>query len=191
MYEVIFFQFLTLYFFHLQINSQAPPPYPQSVQNANTAKRFKADEVVQRPPQYLSQQQMQLLQHFQQNAANLTAQQQQMFVQLKQQYTLMVQHQRMVQAQQQQQQSQGTPGQPNRSTNFTGSFQPDGQRTPTSGTAAQTGFVQDGHFSPATGQTQQVAGMPYKSAATGYPQGQYGSEFTQISSTTANSDLGE
>lgn len=142
---------------------------------------------------------MQLLQHLQQNAANLNPQQQQMFVQLKQQYNLMVQHQRMVQAQQQQHQTQqpqgALPAQQQRpANNFTGGFQPDGQRTPTSGTAAQTGFVQDGHFSPATGHTQQAAGMPYKSAATGYAPGQFGSatEYTQISSTTANhSDLGE
>lgn len=185
-----------LAFLSSQGNPQAPPPYPQgTTQNANPAKRFKAGEevVAQRPPQYLSQQQIQLLHQLQQNAANLNPQQQQMLVQLKQQYNLMVQHQRMVQAQQQQQ--QGPQGQQQqRPTNFTGGFQPDGQRTPTSGTAAQTGFVQDGNFSPATGHTQQAAGMPYKSAASGYPQGPFGGtqEFTQISSTTANqSDLGE
>lgn len=139
---------------------------------------------------------MQLLQQLQQNAANLNPQQQQMLLQLKQQYNLMVQHQRMVQAQQQQQPQQ--PPNVQRSTSFpggnAGGFQMDGQRTPTSGTIAQTGFVQDGHFSPATAHTQQAAGMPYKSAATGYPQTQYTGvpEYTQISSTTANqSDIGK
>lgn len=147
-----------------------------------------------------------MLQYLQQNHANLNPQQQNMLHQLTQQYRLMQQYKAMqaqqaTNAQQQQQQQQQMaagrqyPGQQ-------GPFQPsiDGQRTPTSGIVAQTGFVADGSFSPATGHTQQAAGMPFKSAATGYPQqgqfhasGQQQPGFTQISSTTQgnSTDLGK
>lgn len=146
-----------------------------------------------------------MLQYLQQNHANLNPQQQNMLHQLTQQYRLMQQYKAM-QAQQanaqQQQQQQMTaarqyPG------GQQGPFQPsiDGQRTPTSGIVAQTGFVADGSFSPATGHTQQAAGMPFKSAATGYPQPGQGFHatsqqqpgFTQITSTTQGNptDLGE
>lgn len=58
--------------------------------------------------------------------------------------------------------------------------QPVGNRTPQSGTTAQTaGFINDGSFSPATGHSQ--AGMPYKSAG--------GFQQQQITSTTSNQDL--
>jgi hypothetical protein len=60
--------------------------------------------------------------------------------------------------------------------------QPAGNRTPQSGTTAQTGFINDGSFSPATGHSQ--AGMPFKSAG-GFQQQQ------QISSTTSNQELSE
>lgn len=60
--------------------------------------------------------------------------------------------------------------------------QPVGNRTPQSGTTAQTGFINDGSFSPATGHSQ--AGMPFKSAG-GFQQQQ------QISSTTSNQELSE
>lgn len=60
--------------------------------------------------------------------------------------------------------------------------QPVGNRTPQSGTTAQTaGFINDGSFSPATGHSQ--AGMPYKSAG--------GFQQQQISSTTSNQELSE
>lgn len=63
-------------------------------------------------------------------------------------------------------------------------FQPNlGNRTPQSGTTAQTGFVNDGNFSPATGHTQQSAGMPFKSAGGFQPQ--------SITSTTNSQDLSE
>lgn len=65
-------------------------------------------------------------------------------------------------------------------TNFPPQQQPIGNRTPQSGTTAQTGFINDGSFSPATGHSQ--PGMPFKSAG-GFQQQQ------QISSTTSNQDL--
>lgn len=57
--------------------------------------------------------------------------------------------------------------------------QPAGNRTPQSGTTAQTGFINDGSFSPATGHSQ--PGMPYKSAG--------GFQQQQISSTTSNQEI--
>lgn len=57
--------------------------------------------------------------------------------------------------------------------------QPVGNRTPQSGTTAQTGFINDGSFSPATGHSQ--PGMPYKSAG--------GFQQQQITSTTSNQEL--
>lgn len=129
-----------------------------------------------------------MLHQLQQNAANLSPQQQAMLQQLKQQYHLMQQHHRIIQQQKALQQQQMQAGQRTPQQQLTGAM--DGQRMPTSGTAAQTNFaVQDGSFSPATG--QQAAGMPFKTA--GYPQGgQFGPAYTQISSTTANqSELGE
>lgn len=194
------------FFFSLQTATQGPPAYQQVSHNGTiAAKRFKpGDEggvVQQRPPVFLNQQQLQMLQYLQQNHANLNPQQQSMLHQLTQQYRIMQQYKamqaqtaaaRQYPQQQQQQQQQGP-------------FQPslDGQRTPTSGTVAQTGFVSDGSFSPATGHTQQAAGMPFKSAATGYPQqqqqqfnatnNQQQAGFTQISSTTQgnSTDLGK
>lgn len=60
--------------------------------------------------------------------------------------------------------------------------QPIGSRTPQTGTTAQTGFMNDGSFSPATGHSQ--PGMPFKSAG-GFQQQQ------QISSTTSGQELSE
>lgn len=57
--------------------------------------------------------------------------------------------------------------------------QPAGNRTPQSGTTAQTSFINDGSFSPATGHSQ--PGMPFKSAG--------GFQQQQISSTTSSQDL--
>lgn len=57
--------------------------------------------------------------------------------------------------------------------------QPVGNRTPQAGTTAQTGFINDGSFSPATGHSQ--PGMPYKSAG--------GFQQQQITSTTSNQEL--
>lgn len=146
-----------------------------------------------------------MLHQLQQNAANLNPQQQNLLQQLKQQYQLMQQHHRLLQQQKmamqqqvQQQQQQAAAGQrppPQPQQAFAsggggvgGNFV-ESQRMPASGTAAQTGFVQDGSFSPATG--QQAMGTPFKTA--GYPQGgQFGPGYTQISSTTANAtELGK
>lgn len=144
-----------------------------------------------------------MLQYLQQNQANLNPQQQAMLAQLTHQYRLSQQYKAQAITQQsgmpqpqQQQAQQGV-----RQFQQGGFQQPDGQRTPISGTVAQTGFVPDGSFSPATGHTQQAAGMPFKSAATGYQQGQFNTGstgFTQISSTTttpqanaSSSDLGK
>lgn len=121
-----------------------------------------------------------------QQTPNLTAQQQSVLQQLTHQFKLMQQHQlRLQQAQlrgggvpirgQQPPQAQQFPQQS--PTNFQ---QPIGNRThssPQSGTTAQTGFMNDGSFSPATGHSQ--AGMPFKSAG----------GFQQISSTTNNQDI--
>lgn len=76
-----------------------------------------------------------------------------------------------------------TPNQPFPSQNQT-TFPPQqpqaiGNRTPQSGTTAQTGFINDGSFSPATGHSQ--PGMPFKSAG--------GFQQQQISSTTSSQDL--
>ncbi|XP_063702646.1 histone demethylase UTY isoform X2 [Culicoides brevitarsis] len=193
-----------------QTATQGPPAYQQVGHNGPIAtKRFKpGDESAvpqpqtqpQRPPVFLNQQQLQMLQHLQQNHANLNPQQQTMLQQLTQQYRLMQQYKAMqaqsMQQQQQQMQQRQFAGQ-QQGAGQQGPFQPslDGQRTPTTGVVAQTGFVTDGSFSPATGHTQQAAGMPFKSAATGYPQtfgGQQQAGFTQISSTTQGNptDLG-
>ena len=56
---------------------------------------------------------------------------------------------------------------------------------PSTGTTAQTGFVNDGNFSPATGHSQQSAGMPYKSA------NQPNMLTSQITSTTNNQEIGK
>lgn len=202
-------------------NASAPPPPPYSqhpAQQANNAaipnKRFKpGEEPPQAPRQvqpsfYLSQQQLQMLQFLQQSQ-NLTPQQQNVLTQLTQQYKLMQQHQQQLRAQQMRMAAQNAapPSSPGSSGNMqvrtptTPTYQHPGNRTPQSGTTAQTGFVNDGSFSPATGQSpgqQQAAGMPFKSAsAPGYQQPQFNSQGvfnnsgTQISSTTSNQDLGE
>jgi hypothetical protein len=106
----------------------------------------------------------------------------------------MQQHQQQLRLQQQQAQAQlrgGAvpirPGQPPQAQqfpqqnqpNFQQQQQPVGNRTPQSGTTAQTGFINDGSFSPATGHSQ--PGMPYKSAG--------GFQQQQITSTTSNQEL--
>ncbi|XP_052867166.1 histone demethylase UTY [Anopheles cruzii] len=158
------------------------------------------------PSFYLTQQQLQMLQLLQ-NQSNLSAQQQSMLQTLMHQYRMMQQHQQQLrlqqqrnqhQQQQQQQQvafqSQGQGIGPNTSQQQQQQQQlvAAGNKTPQSGIVPQTatGFVNDGHFSPATGQSQQAAGMPYKSAGgtyapSGYPPGS-AAGFTQISSPTAN-----
>lgn len=103
----------------------------------------------------------------------------------------MQQHQQQLRLQQQQSQLRGgslpiRPGQPPQAQQFPQQNQPNfppqqpvGNRTPQSGTTAQTGFINDGSFSPATGHSQ--PGMPYKSAG--------GFQQQQISSTTSNQEL--
>lgn len=104
----------------------------------------------------------------------------------------MQQHQQQLRLQQQQQgQLRGgsapiRPGQPPQAQQFPQQNQPNfqqpvGNRTPQSGTTAQTGFINDGSFSPATGHSQ--PGMPYKSAG--------GFQQQQITSTTNNQELSE
>ncbi|XP_053666961.1 lysine-specific demethylase 6A [Anopheles marshallii] len=150
------------------------------------------------PPFYLNQQQLLQLQYLQ-NQSNLTTQQQAMLQTLTNQYRLMQQHQlrlqqqqRNQQLQQQQQPSFQGQGQPQAGGGFVVAA---GNKTPQSGIVPQTatGFVNDGHFSPATGQSQQTAGMPYKSAGGTYapsgfpvpPSSQPSSGgFTQITSTS-------
>lgn len=144
-----------------------------------------------------------MLQYLQQNHANLNPQQQNMLHQLTQQYRLMQQYKAMQAQQIARQQYPGQGQQTQQQQQQQSPFQPslEGHRTPTSGIVAQTGFVSDGSFSPATGHTQQAAGMPFKSAATGYQQGQgfHANNqqpqpgFTQISSTTQGNptDLGK
>ncbi|XP_052897022.1 histone demethylase UTY isoform X2 [Anopheles moucheti] len=150
------------------------------------------------PPFYLNQQQLLQLQYLQ-NQSNLTSQQQVLLQTLTNQYRLMQQHQLRLQQQQRNQQLQQQQQPP-----FQGQGQPQagggfvvaaGNKTPQSGIVPQTatGFVNDGHFSPATGQSQQAAGMPYKSAGGTYapsgfpvpPSSQPSSGgFTQITSTS-------
>ncbi|XP_053677478.1 histone demethylase UTY isoform X2 [Anopheles nili] len=159
------------------------------------------------PSFYLNQQQLLQLQ-FLQNQNNLTAQQQAMLQTLANQHRLMQQHQHLQQMrlqqrnQQLQQQLQQQQQQQQQQPPFSGQQPPSGgfvvaagNKTPQSGIVPQTaaGFVNDGHFSPATGQSQQTAGMPYKSAGGTYaPSGfpvptTQTSGFTQISSTSNNS----
>jgi hypothetical protein len=140
----------------------------------------------QRPPFYLNHQQLQMLQVLQQTP-NLTPQQQNILQQLTHKFQLMQQHQSQLRMQQAQLRAGGVPvrpGQPQPGQQFpqgqTGlPQQHPGNRTPQGGTTAQTGFVNDGNFSPATGHTQQTAGMPFKSAG----------GFQPITSTTNNQDL--
>ncbi|XP_023289806.1 lysine-specific demethylase 6A isoform X2 [Orussus abietinus] len=180
--------------------SGPPPPYPQGQGQNLNAKRFKAGEEAissgaqQRPPPFhLSAQQLQMLQYLQQNHGNLTPQQQSLLVQLQHQYRSMQQHQQQIRQQQQQAIQRGIrPGQPGYPTAY-GHPQP-GQagviknygipQQPQSGTVAlQTGFSDSsmGYSPAATGNTQQPAGMPYKSASD--PQRQPGSgQFGQFHS---------
>uniref|UniRef100_A0A182VTR3 JmjC domain-containing protein n=1 Tax=Anopheles minimus TaxID=112268 RepID=A0A182VTR3_9DIPT len=148
------------------------------------------------PPFYLNQQQLLQLQYLQ-NQSNLTTQQQTMLQTLTNQYRLMQQHQLHLQQQQrnQQLQQQQPSFQGQQSQGSGGGFVvAAGNKTPQSGIVPQTatGFVNDGHFSPATGQSQQTAGMPYKSAGGTYapsgfpvpPSSQSSGGFTQITSTS-------
>lgn len=189
------FKFFFLYFQQPANAAAAPPPYPIPAGNnaANPAKRFKQGEeapVVTRPAFYLSQQQLQML-HYLQQAQNLNPKQQALLQQLTQQFKSMQQHQQQLRFQQQLRAGQAggvpavRPGQSPQAQQFpqnqSGFQQHPGNRTPQSGTTAQTGFVNDGNFSPATGHSQQTAGMPFKSAG--------GFQQQPISSTTSNSDL--
>lgn len=136
--------------------------------------------------------------HCLQQTQNLTPQQQNVLQQLTHQFKLMQQHQQQLRMQQAQLRGGGTPVRPGQSqqghqfAQVQGNFQQQqqqqqqhpGNRTPQGGTTAQTGFVNDGNFSPATGHTQQTAGMPFKSAGGFQPQ--------PITSTTNNNqDLSE
>jgi type II secretory pathway pseudopilin PulG len=130
-----------------------------------------------------------------QQTPNLSPQQQNVLQQLTHQFKLMQQHQQQLRLQQaqlrggglpirgQQQLPQAQQFQQQNQTNFPSQQQqqqqPIGNRTPQSGTTAQTGFMNDGSFSPATGHSQ--AGMPFKSAG--------GFQQQQITSTTSNQDL--
>lgn len=190
------FFFLTLQFvkFFQQPNTAAPPPYPVQGNNAIPTKRFKPGEEPvqqqQRPQFYLTQQQLQML-HALQQTQNLTPQQQSILQQLTHKCQLMQQHQQQLRMQQAAQLRAGSApvvrsGQSQPSQQFVQGqpgFQQQhpGNRTPQGGTTAQTGFVNDGNFSPATGNTQQTAGMPFKSAGGFQPQ--------PITSTTNSQDL--
>lgn len=152
--------------------------------NAVPTKRFKPGEEPlpqqqQRPNFYLTQQQLQML-HCLQQTQNLTPQQQNVLQQLTHQFKLMQQHQQQLRMQQRAGGATVRAGQ--QFPQVQGNFQQHaGNRAPQSGTTAQTGFVNDGNFSPATGQTQQTAGMPFKSAGGFQPQ--------PISSTTNNQEI--
>lgn len=148
-------------------------------------KRFKGEEPLpqqqQRPNFYLTQQQLQML-HCLQQTQNLTPQQQNVLQQLTHQFKLMQQHQQQLRMQQRVGGGNVRPGQ--QFPQSQGSFQQHAvNRAPQSGTTAQTGFVNDGNFSPATGQAQQTAGMPFKSAGGFQPQ--------PISSTSNNQEISE
>jgi hypothetical protein len=143
--------------------------------------------------------------HYLQQAQNLNPKQQALLQQLTQQFKLMQQHQQQLRFQQQaqlraagqaaggvpavrpgqspqaQQFPQNQPGFPQQQQQQQQQPPHPGNRTPQSGTTAQTGFVNDGNFSPATGHSQQTAGMPFKSAG--------GFQQQPISSTTNNSEL--
>jgi hypothetical protein len=127
--------------------------------------------------------------HCLQQTQNLNPQQQSVLQQLTHQLKLMQQHQQQLRMQQAAQLRGGgaapvRPGQqfPPGQNNF--QMQPlPGNRTPQGGTTAQTGFVNDGSFSPATGNAQQPAGMPFKSAG--------GFQNQPITSTTNSQDLSE
>lgn len=97
---------------------QAPPPYPNPQQQGNNGaipnKRLKGDEnlpnrppiqsPIQMPSFYLSQQQLQMLQHLQKNKDSLNQQQLTMLQQLMHRYQLMQQHQQSLRIQQMQMQ---------------------------------------------------------------------------------------
>ena len=129
--------------------------------------------------------------HALQQTQNLTPQQQSILQQLTHKCQLMQQHQQQLRMQQAAQLRAGSApvvrsGQSQPSQQFVQGqpgFQQQhpGNRTPQGGTTAQTGFVNDGNFSPATGNTQQTAGMPFKSAGGFQPQ--------PITSTTNSQDL--
>ncbi|XP_059617836.1 histone demethylase UTY isoform X2 [Phlebotomus argentipes] len=183
-----------------------PPPYPNAQAPGGggpiASKRFKTEEVAgqRRPGQpsfYLTQQQLQMLQYLQQNQSNLPPHQQELLQQLTQQYRMMQQHQLRLQQQRAQQGGQQPvtrPGHfPGQQTSNGTSFQAQ-QRTPPSGTVAQTGFADStGNFPAATGHTQPAAGMPFK-AASGNQSMSIHQDFVANSAspivTTSQSDLG-
>lgn len=159
-----------------------------------------------------------MLQYLQQHQPNLTPQQASVLQQLTTQYRLMQQHQQQQQQirlqlqQRQQQQASGQvvssrlvggSQQPPQQQQFIGQqqqqqsgFQQTAPRVPQSGTIAQTGFAIDnaGNFPAATGHTLPNAGMPYKSAnvgSGGFNQFNSNLGYTQITSTTNQSDMGE
>jgi prophage tail gpP-like protein len=120
-----------------------------------------------------------------QQTPNLTPQQQNVLQQLTHQFKLMQQHQQQLRMQQMRTQGGivrpqqvNSQQQPFAQQNFS-SQQAIGNRTPQTGITAQTGFMNDGSFSPATPGSQSA--MPFKSAG--------GFQQQQISSTTNNQEL--
>ncbi|XP_046672400.1 histone demethylase UTY isoform X2 [Homalodisca vitripennis] len=178
-----------------QVSPQGPPPpYPVQQQQVAPPKRFKTEtpEVASRiaphvqptaspaPPApsptpnfYLNQQQLQMLQVLQQNAANLNPSQQSVLQSLQHQYRLMQQHQLRLQQQRARQQQPG-------------SYQPSVIKSyPQQGTVAPQTLSADNNMVPGyMAATPSSPGMPYK-AATPY-QYQYGTSqpagYTQLSS---------
>lgn len=193
------------YFFLLQMATGPPPPYPLQQGAAIPSKRYKRNYDpalspgrVGGPPQptpsfYLSQQQLQLLQHLQKNHDSLSPQHQTMLQQLSQQYRMMQQHQQQLRVQQQQQlQHRNAPSA------FMGQPQPQSELGPGVGSSGPVavGQPQAGYdginnaMMPAVQGLPNNPALPFKAeAGAEFPNANGGYNHTQITSTTNQSEL--
>ncbi|KAL0267841.1 UNVERIFIED_CONTAM: hypothetical protein PYX00_009996 [Menopon gallinae] len=155
-----------------------PPPYQAGGVGPQATKRFKTEPVpavspAARPSYYLTPQQIETMEYFQQNIRNLSVQEQNLLQQLQNNYKMMQQHLR---AQQQRGAGATPPNQvpqtdQNRSQPYTGTYQGGvvknyGLPTQTGTVAPQTNLSEPFNSNAAIPTTQQSPGMPYKSATT-------------------------
>lgn len=188
-----------------QMATGPPPPYPLQQGASIQSKRYKrgydpalspgrVGPAQPTPSFYLSQQQLQLLQHLQKNHESLSPQHQTMLQQLSQQYRMMQQHQQQLRMQQQQQQLQHrtTPSA------FAGQPQPQLELGPGAVSSAPVAIgqspagydgINNATVPAAQGPPNNIV-MPFKTeAGAEFPNANGGYNHTQITSTTNQSEL--